>query len=431
MRFYIFAITGLLICSICTAQPKEDKKTLFEEGVFFFNRGDFSEAAYYFKALRATDPDNSNFNFKLGECYMQMPGSEVLAVPCFEMAVKRTVEKKKYDIRDINEKSAPLHAWFYLGNVYRIAGRLDDALKAYDVFVRSPYYYGNYNLSVVENEIKSCERAKIIMDSPIDADIQPVDSLINTAASEIYPVISQDESTLFFVRKLKFYDAVLSVHKEDGNWSTFTNLNPQIGSDGNFYPVSVSPDGKSLYLVKTDGGNKDLFVSYKKEDVWSPAESLGKNINSLSDETWAVVSDDNSTLWFTSARVGGMGGLDIYYSLKDKEGKWGKPRNAGKVINTQYDEESPCLCNNGKILFFSSRGHYSMGGYDIFYSIKSGKSWQEPVNIGFPVNNTSDNTGFVPVKGCKSGYYSKINREEGPSSEDIYKVVLKSNLSLP
>jgi hypothetical protein len=292
-------------------------------------------------------------------------------------------------------------------------------------------YYGNYNLNVVENEIKSCERAKIIMDSPIDADIELVDSLINTTASEIYPVVSPDETALFFVRKLKFYDAILSVQKENGNWSTVTNLNPQVGSDGNFYPVSVSADGKSLFLVKTDGGNKDLYVSYKRENTWSKAESLGKNINTLSDETWAAVSDDNSTLWFTSARVGGMGGLDIYFSQKDKEGQWGKPKNAGRSINTQYDEESPCLCNSGNILFFSSRGHYSMGGFDIFYSIKSGKNWQEPVNIGFPVNSTSDNIGFTPVKECKSGYYSKVNPEEGFSSEDIYRVELRSNYPNP
>jgi tetratricopeptide (TPR) repeat protein len=432
MRFFIFACIGLIWGSLGIAQPREDKKTLFEEGIYFLNRGDYSEAAYYFRILRDTEPENSNFNYKLGECYMQMPGSEHMAVPCFEKAVQHVVEKKKYDIKDINEKSAPLHAWFYLGNVYRMVGRLDEALKAYDVFVRSPYYYGNYNLSVVENEIKSCERAKIIMDSPIDATIEPLDSIINTLASEIHPVLSGDESTLIFVRKLKFYDAILFVQKVGNGWSTITNLNPQIGSDGEFYPVSLSYNGQSLYLVKNNaGGDKDLYVSHKKGDVWTKAESLGKHINTLSDESWAAVSDDNKTLWFTSSRSGGMGGLDIYFSQKDKNGQWGKPKNAGKSINTQYDEESPCLCQQGQILFFSSRGHYSMGGYDIFYSTRSGKSWKEPVNIGFPINNTSDNTGFIPMKDCKSGYYSKVHTQDGSASEDIYKVILKSNHPQP
>jgi tetratricopeptide (TPR) repeat protein len=430
MRFLFTVVLLSLFSWLTLAQGNEDRNELFDDGEYFFARGDYKEAAYYFRQLANADPRNCNYNFKLGECYMNLPGSEQLAIPCFEIATKGIVEKKKYRLKDSDETNAPLHAWFYLGNVYRIAGRLDDALNAYQVFINSPFYYENYNANVVENEIRSCERAKIIMDSPVEASIEPLDTLINTLAVEIFPVVSADETTLVFVRRLKFYDAILCVVRQGNKWGPLVNLNPLIGSDGDFYPVGLSHNGNILYLVKNNPENKDLYFSTRKDDIWAKAEPLGRNINTISDETWASVSEDGQTLWFTSARKGGWGGLDIYFAHKDADGQWMKAKNAGKLINTPFDEESPCICDNGRLLFFSSKGHYSMGGFDIFYTSRVGKNWKEPVNIGYPINNTSDNSGYVPVNNCRAGYYSLINSSDG-YSEDVYKVILKSNYPLP
>jgi Tol biopolymer transport system component len=424
MRFFLIFVLAL-ITALSNAQS-ENKDDLFSEGVYFFNREDYSEAVYYFKRLVELEPDNSHFNFRLGECFMNIRGSEEKAVPYFEKAIKSTVKKKKYHYGDAGELNAPLHAWFYLGNVYRIAGRLSEAMNAYDNFINSPYYYGNYNINVVENEIRSCEQASIIMGSPIEALIQPLDTLINTSASELFPVVTSDEKTMIFIRKLKFYDAILMVTREGDSWSTAVNLNPQIGSDGDFYPVSFSVDGNTLILVRNSGDNSDLYVSHKKKNVWSKAESLGKNVNSKADETWASISDDGQTLWFTSARKGGLGGLDIYSAKLDEKKGWGSVKNAGKLINTAFNEESPCIANSGNILYFSSRGHDSMGGYDIFYTILNGNTWQKPVNIGYPVNNTSDNTGYIAVSEGRAGYYSSVDMAAG-SSRDIYRISFKNN----
>ena len=429
MRFLLLVLLVSLYFPL-SAQSTEERRELFDDGEYFLVREEFEEAAYNFRKLTDTDPKNSHYNFKLGECYMNIPGKEHLAIPCFEVAVKRTVDKKKYRARDFNETNAPLHAMFYLGNVYRMNGRLNDALKTYDGFVNSPLYYGNYNINVVENEIKSCERAKVIMDSPVDAQIVPVDTSINTPASEIHPVASSDGNTLVFVRKLKFYDAILSVTWDGTVWSQPVNLNPMIGSDGDFYPVSLSNDGNALYLVKAGQEDKDLYVSYRNNNLWGKAVSLGKWINSPFDETWASESADGRFLWITSSRKGGQGGLDIYYSQRNQNNTWSKPKNAGKVINTPFDEESPFLSKNDSILFFSSKGHSSIGGYDIFFAVRSGKSWNAPVNIGYPVNNTHDNMGFVPGSNGRSGYYSFINIKEPGSSEDIYRITLGSDYPL-
>lgn len=408
-----------------------DDRELFQEGEYFFVRGDYSEAAYYFRKLVDGHPENGHYNFKLGECYMNIPGSEIKAIPCFEKATLRTVEKNKYKGKDFGERNAPLHAWFYLGNVYRIGGRLDDALNAYNMFINSPFYYGNYNVNVVENGIKSCERAKIIMDSPIDVVFEALDTVINTAASERYPAIDANQQTMVFLRKLKFYDAMLWVSKQGDSWGKPVNINPLVGSDGDFYPVTLSPDGNELYMVKTGAENKDLFVSYRRDGTWTKAEPLNNYINSGSDETWATISADGKTLWFTSARKGGLGGTDIYYSHRDQHKQWGKARNAGKIINTPFDEESPYFCSNDQILFFSSVGHYSMGGFDVFYTSRKGKTWKDPVNIGYPINSTSDDTGFVPASDGRSGHYSVIRSSANDIAEDIYRVVIKSNFPLP
>lgn len=424
MRFLLIFIL-VPLSYLAGAQTKDDARESFDEGEYFFAREEYTEAAWFFRKLIQSDTGNSHYNFKLGECYMNIPGLEQLAVPYFEKATKNIVTKKLYRSHDFFETNAPLHAWFYLGNAYRIAGRLNDALHAYDFFINSPLYYGNYNINVVENEVKSCERAKIIMDSPVTATIEPLDSSINTAASELYPVISSDEQTMVFVRKLKFYDAILCITRQGATWSQPINLNPIIGSDGEYYPVSLSHDGHALYLMKIATDSKDLYVTYQRNGSWTKAESLGNSVNSMADETWASVSEDGQTLWFTSSRKGGLGGLDIYYARMDKNNHWNKVKNAGKVINTAFDEESPFLTNHDGVLYFSSRGHYSMGGYDIFYAEKEGKTWKTPVNIGFPINNTGDNTGFVPTQGGRSGYYSFINLADAASSEDVYHVVFK------
>jgi tetratricopeptide (TPR) repeat protein len=430
MRKFLLIILLLPIVSFVSGQTMAETRESFEEGKFFFARGDYQEAAYYFRKVVDSNPDNAHFNFLLGECYMNIPGEETLAVPHFLKATKKTTAKNKYRAKDFEESSAPLHAWFYLGNVYRIANRLEDALMAYDTFVRSPFYYGNYNVNIVENEIKSCERAKIILDRPVEFVELALDTMINTSASEIYPVVSADGQSMAFIRRLKFYDAIFFVTKNGDSWSQPVNLNPLILSDGDFYPVCLSGDGYELYLVKKSLEGSDLYVSHRNGVSWSKAEPLSKFINSRAYETSACISLDKQTLWFTSSRKGGSGGFDIYYSARDKNGQWGRPKNAGKIINTPFDEESPHLCIGDKTLFFSSKGHYSMGGYDIFHTSRNGKTWGDPVNIGFPVNNTADNIGFVPLSNGTTGYISRINRESG-TSEDIFRVTLKSNLPSP
>ncbi|MEC8832081.1 MAG: OmpA family protein, partial [Bacteroidota bacterium] len=135
-----------------------------------------------------------------------------------------------------------------------------------------------------------------------------------------------------------------------------------------------------------------------------------------------TVTSDNKTIYFTSNRKGGTGGLDIYKTEKDTAGKWGPPVNLGEVINTTGNEKSPFIHPDKQTLYFSSDGHRGLGGYDIFISRmkknkdkgsrEKGIKWVKPVNIGYPINGEDDDLGFFVSTDGKTGYFSSTNTSE-------------------
>lgn len=428
MRYLLFLLSVTIISlnnNYC--QIKEDIEEYFKEGEYFFNRGDYEEAVYNYLKLIEHYPDNANFNFKVGECYLKIPGKESNAIPFFEKALTNIIEKNKYKRKSFKETQAPLHAYFYLGNAYRINNQLDKALEIYETFISSPHYFNNYNQVIVENELKSCERAKIIQDCPTVFDEILLNKNINTEAIELNPVVSGDEKSLIFIRKMKFYDAIFYSVNIDNEWIEPVNINPQIISDGDLYPASISYNGNELYLVKRTNDITDIYVSYLVDCIWTKAEKLNNNINSSFNETHACISEDGRLLYFTSDRPKGIGGLDIYTSEKDKDNQWSKPKNLGETINTEFDEDTPFITNKGKRLFFSSKGHYNMGGFDIFYSEMDYNNWLTPVNIGYPINNTGDNLFFMPVEGGEIAYISKFN-DKKTENKEIFKLEIYTNL---
>jgi hypothetical protein len=140
--------------------------------------------------------------------------------------------------------------------------------------------------------------------------------------------------------------------------------------------------------------------------AWTSIKKLNKNINTKFYESHASVSADGKKLYFTSNREGGQGNLDIYVSEKDASGDWGPAVNLGAAINTPFNEDTPFVTENDSVLYFSSEGHSSMGGFDNFKSQKSGTAWKTPTNIGYPINTTDDDKFFQPVNNGENAYYS-------------------------
>jgi len=400
------------------AQLITDPEEMFMEGEFFFLAEEYQEAVYYYKQLVEKYPENANFNYKVGMTYLQLQGQEHLAIPYLEKAITQTTSK--YKKRSFTEKNAPHYALFYLGNAYRINNELDKALSIYEEFTSSEDFEGNYNLDIVEAEIKACERAKIIRDVPVNMRQTKLDSPINSAENNFNPMISGDGNTMVFVTQLKFYDAIHLSRKVGGRWTEPEVLNPQVGSDGDLYPTSLSYNGNELYMVKRQEGNYDLYVSYLPGPFWTKAVPLNSPVNSRSHETHASVSKDGKTLYFTSDRKGGEGKLDIYSAEIQENLEWDNVQNLGNRINTPEDEETPFINRDGTRLFFSSKGHFNMGGYDIFYcDLRDDGTWSDAVNIGFPINTTGDDLFYYPIDNSKTAYYARLTKED-PIISDIY-----------
>ena len=162
--------------------------------------------------------------------------------------------------------------------------------------------------------------------------------------------------------------------------------------------------------------NYDLYCSYYIDGEWTTPEKLGGGINR--DDSWESqpsLSSDGEVLFFASDRPGGFGGSDIWYSRKNAEGEWQKPVNLGKTINTAGNERSPFLHTDSKTLYFSSAGHDGMGGMDVFYSKMDGQGrWTTPINIGHPINTERDEVDFFVSLDGKTGYFSSDQyNEEG------------------
>ncbi|NJO00444.1 MAG: OmpA family protein [Bacteroidia bacterium] len=223
-----------------------------------------------------------------------------------------------------------------------------------------------------------------------------------------------------FSDNIFFEDIYISTY-DNGQWSSPQNL--PINRKYHDAGAAVSSDGRELYLYHDDKKTKgDLYVSTYNpaDDSWTKPKKLNDNVNSKYQETSLSLSADGTTIYFASDRPGGLGGLDIYMSKKDANGEWGPAANLGKPINTEYDDDAPFLTFDSKTFYFSSRGHNSMGGYDVFKSESVGTDqWGEPVNMGYPINGPDDDAHLVLTYDNKKGYYVS-DAPDGYGYEDIY-----------
>jgi hypothetical protein len=276
------------------------------------------------------------------------------------------------------------------------------------------------NYSEVEHRLQTCENALTAFKAPERVSLKNLGEPVNDENSNFGAVVSGNGETMVYTSYTRNYIDNFVVRKENGVWMSPKKISENIS--GKFYlkSSSMSFDGEELYLTTDDIERNDIFVSYKEGKSWGEAEKLGKTINGKkSNETHACISKDKNTLYFTSDREGGQGGLDIYKATRDSKGGWGEAVNLGPEINTPFDEETPFITMDDKYLFFSSKGHSSIGGFDIFYIDLESKS--VAVNLGYPANTPGDDLFFVPDNSLTSGFISRYdNTSKG--KKDIYYV---------
>jgi len=300
--------------------------------------------------------------------------------------------------------------------------------KCIELEIGDPYY---------SDAIMLYEKAKIlaeIINNPVEFNPKIVKG-ISTKFDEYLPIISPDQELSFFTRRLekKSKQSITSIIVEEFTWSKKENKTFEVGSaldypfniESNEGGASITIDNKILYYTKcslTQGGYKncDIYYVFNQDGSWSEVQTFSKNISKIDSwESQPTVSSDGKTIIFASDRKGGYGKIDLYETTF-KNGQWSNPENLGDKINSNENEKSPYLHTDGKTLFFASQNFPTLGGFDIFYSRKdSSGNWQQPKNIGYPINSVADEISLFVSTDGNSAYFAS-NHLNGVGGWDIY-----------
>lgn len=436
-------VVCLSFCSIAFAQRNVTKDDHFKRVYPVANEqleaGRANRAIKNFLDLHEIDPSNAFISYKVGRCFLLLNGQKKEAVPYLEKAVAKTSAKSKDSYK---ETEAPLDAYFYLGRAYHLNSQFDNAIAAYRKYMEVDKSIDKTRKEEIEWMIQTCLNGKLIVESPISVTTENLGENINSIYDEYSAVVDATESTLIFTSRRPtctgglldlddkyFEDIFVSQKQEDGTWGKPVGIGPNINTEGHEATIGLSADGQELYIYRDDFGDGNIYVCELKNGSWSAPVMLNQNINSPFRETHATVSADGQTLYYTSDKSG-EGGMDIFRSRRLPTGEWAVSENLGDVINTKYDEEAPFIHPDGKTLFFSSKGHNSMGGYDIFFSIEENGKWSTPMNVGSPMNTADDEYFFVMSADGKRAYYSSSNGQ-GMGGKDIYLVHLDMDREMP
>lgn len=412
-----FLLTALIPAH---SQLYSNMREVFAEAESFLLFEEYNEALYLYRKLLADNPENYYVMYRIGQCYLNIPGEKGRAVEYLEKAAENTDQSIIRLRPAYRTTEAPPDAIFYLGNAYHVNYRFGEALETYQRFMEV-MDERIYDPGVVEEHIKASENALESTKNPVFFNKKRLGDHINTGFSETNPVVSGDETTLVFTRELPFYDAIFMSLKENGEWGPPVEITPQLGCEGDCYPTALSYDAGELYLYKTDDYIGNIYVSRYTEEGWTTIRKLNQNINTGHWESHASVTKDGKTLYFTSNRPGGYGGLDIYKSHRNENGEWGRAVNLGKPVNTPYNEETPFITEDGNTLYFSSHGHFNIGGYNVFYSVRlDDNEWSVPLSAGYGINTPEDDIFFQPVQNGKYAYMSRVNYDLEGTPPDIF-----------
>lgn len=398
-----------------------------------------------FLELQKSDSINGNLNYLVGLCYSEQRKGRKNAIPYLEKAVKSI--SKDYKENSSDERMAPIVSYKILGDEYHSHSKFESAITAYERYKNELFINkvkDDKVLKEVDRSIAMCNNAIGFIANPVKVKIENMGSNVNSMYGDYSPVLSADQQTMIFTSRRnqgvggkvyetgKYYEDIYISTKDAKGWGVATNIGSPINTEANEASVGLSPDGQEILIYKDDNGDGNIYSTTLDGDVWTKPVKLNSNINTKSWEPSAFISADGQSIFFVSNRAGGYGGRDIYKSEKDDKGDWGKAQNLGATINTAFEEDAPFIHPDGVTLFFSSNGHNTMGGFDIFYSTLSddGTTWNEPINVGFPVNSPDDDVFYVVSPDKTKAYYSSF-KEGGLGEKDNYMVSFPDQKQIP
>lgn len=209
----------------------------------------------------------------------------------------------------------------------------------------------------------------------------------------------------------------------NGQWSRAERMPEPVNSTDNEGAQCISQDGRIMFYTacnRNDGGGRcDLYMCVNKSGRWSKPRNLGSAVNSGAWEGQPTFSIDGRTLYFVSNRKGGHGGMDIWKTTFDG-GQWTAPENLGPEINTEFDEMSPFIHFDDHTLYFSSNRPEGMGGMDLFVAKRDDNGrWTQPTNLGYPINTEGDDNNLIVSADGRTAIFAS-QRDGGQGKMDLY-----------
>lgn len=441
MKKFLLLIFSLVLLSAQAQLPTGSYKDYFKEGSFLMLEENYDLALRNFLRAYEMDSSSANINYNVGVCYLKSANDKAKAESYLTKAVAKI--DKNYKMDDPSEKAAPPLAHYYYGQALHINYKFDEAIAQYDKFAT---FIGNDKSWKKDLEYykRQSTFAKEVVAAPINVQITNMGDSINSEYPDYSPVLSSDERTMIYTTRRPsstggektpdgtfFEDIVVSYKDDKGKWSKPVALSSYVNTNGHEASVNLSPDGQTLIVFRDDGGNGNIYYSTWNGKTWTSLQEFGSDINTKAWESHACLTNDGNTIYFVSDREGGFGGRDIYRCVKLPNGKWSKALNVGPVINTEYDEDGAFMHPDGKTFFFASKGHKSMGGFDLMFSIlDEDNKFTEPFNLWHPINTPDDDVFYTTSPDGKRAYYSSA-KEGGYGEKDIYMISIPGQTEKP
>lgn len=424
MKFLI-SINIILLLSFNTysqSTAKQINKQL-REAAFYFEGEDYLSALKEYEKVLVMDKKNELANLNALICKLKL---------------SHPTDSVKANASVIQDSKLP-EAMFYLGKVNHQLKSFDKAIEYFNKYNLISPKKRSVNVDETNRMIEICNNAKKEISNPHRSIIKNLGQNINSSYPDYVPVITSYENVMYFTSRREgssnnvkdaygnYHEDVYVSYNTDGTWSKAVNIGPPVNSETHDACVALSPDGERMIVYRTaaDLVTGDLYVTRSIDSgngkSWGPLQKYGKEINSQFIETSACFSNDTSEIYFSSNRPGGYGGKDLYRIKKLPNGKWATPFNLGKEVNTPYDDDDPYLHPDGKTLYFSSRGHNTIGEYDVFKTVLDPETnaFSKAESLGYPINSVNNDRFFVLSGDGKHGYYSSV-KEDSYGSSDIY-----------
>lgn len=431
-----FVLFLLIVCwtTLLNAQDEgcptwNNKRTdkEFEKAKRAYRQYNYSECIGTLQEIIGLEPDYADAYFMLGLVYIEDSRMNLIQAKLnFEHVIEICPD---YEI----------YAYYHLARIAYGAKEYKEALDYINVFledvdkIRSD---NDYNEAVAIQEYAGFYHKTL--NSPVPFDPKPVAG-ISTKEDEYLPIISPDNELALFTRRLeiptrrddltpqaKYRERFMVSRRFGDKFDPGESMPTPFNMHDNEGGATLTIDNKELFYTlcrytTTGYYNCDICYSKRVGNSWSEITSIGKQVNL--DNTWESqpsITSDGNTLYFVSDRPGGLGGYDIYETTRDSTGIWSAPKNLGQGINTAGNEKSPFIHTDSQTLYFSSDGLMGLGGYDIFFTkLDSNNLWNNPQNIGHPINSYEDDVGFFVSTDGHKGYFAS-NKFDGFGGWDLY-----------